>query len=146
MRCVRVRMPATISAVGVRTLLHTAAEANGFDPGPLLDEVTAGIAAGHLGVFVGYDDATAPVAIAIGMLPTSAFMMGPQVLLAYSEDAEVFRLVGERMRAWMRDAGHDRAFAINHLHADAPFMRVTSHFGKPGRMGSVIEFDLTDQM
>jgi hypothetical protein len=70
--------------------------------------------------------------------------MGPQVVLAYSEDAKVLRLVGEKMRAWMRAAGHARAYAINHLHADAPFMRVTSHFGKPERIGSVIEFDLTD--
>jgi hypothetical protein len=137
-------MPATLSAVSVQTLLHTAAEANGFGAGRLQAELMAGIAADELGVFIGYNDLCAPVAIAIGVLPTSTFMMGPQIALAYSEDAKVLRLVGEKMRAWMRAAGHPRAYAINHLHADAPFMRVTSHFGKPERIGSVIEFDLTD--
>jgi hypothetical protein len=94
------------------------------------------------GIFIGRER-DAPKALCIGMLPTSAMMLAPQVALAYAEGPRLLtRLVGLRWAAWLRENGYDRFMGVNHLYSDELFMRAFSFGGKTRRIGSIIEWRL----
>jgi hypothetical protein len=110
----------------------------GATPEELYDEIAAHIDAPNLAVFLGLEGKQ-PRALFIGMLPSSRAMMAPQAVLVYSERPALSRLVGERVRKWLRAAGHDRIIGMNLNHKDAPFLRAFRHCGAPRVIGSVVE-------
>jgi hypothetical protein len=144
MLILRVRSQDTIERADVRGLVLRAVEETrypGTDPLRFYDELHVRISEPGLGVFVGFDEG--PRAIIVAMLPASALMMAPQVPLVCNEGTpSLFRAVSSRLRSWLLENGYDRALGINLYREDAVFMRGFTHFGKPSRKGSLIEFDL----
>jgi hypothetical protein len=140
----RVRSQSTIYQADVRALILRAVEATrypGTVPLRFYEELCVRISEPGLGVFVSYDDG--PRAIVVAMLPGSALMMAPQVPLVYSDGKpSLLRALSSRLRGWLLENGYDRALGINLYREDEVFMRGFAHFGRPGRVGSLIEFDL----
>jgi hypothetical protein len=141
---IRVRTRETLMRPDVASLVMRGANACGvLSSGAALAELARDIALDHIGCFVGFHDSE-PQGLLIVQLPTSAFQLGPVVLVAYSEGAsrELTHEGGRRMREWIRAAGFDEAVALNLLHPDRAFCRRFAHFGTPERTGSVIKFRL----
>ena len=116
------------------------ARAAGLKPPALaLAELVEHVASHTLGIFLGMH-AGHPVAFAVARLPTSAFDLAPTISLAYSErrDRALHREIGERLRGWLLECGHDRALAVNLLHTDRAFLRGFGHFASGKKVGSVI--------
>jgi hypothetical protein len=145
-RCVRARTYRTITDPVVRALIIRAVEATrypGTSPEVLYAELKNRGAEEALGIFIGYDDLE-PKALAVAMLPTSAFMMAPQVPLIYNGGPPALaKAVSMRLRRWLTDAGFKTVIGANLYRSNQVFMRGLSHFGKPKPLGSLIEFDLT---
>jgi hypothetical protein len=142
----RVRTRATLELPEVKELVLRAVTGTrypGTTPSKVYLELLGRISEDALGVFVSRDD-SGPRSVAVVLLPTSNLMMYPQVALVYSEGPPThIKAVLERVRGWLRKAGHERALGINLWRSDRAFMRGFCHFGKPSRMGSLIAFDLT---
>jgi hypothetical protein len=137
---IRARTLPTIKAA--RTLIERAVEAThylGTTPQDFYSDIERRIAEDALGVFLGLNGAEIK-AVAIGMLPTSPLMMGAQVPLAYSEDHELSKLVGRRLRDWCVANGHKRCFSMNLNDTDdRAYCRVWKYVGKSEVIGSIVE-------
>jgi hypothetical protein len=126
-----------------------AATSIGVDPDAAWHFVRDHIGADDLGCFVGFLDGV-PQGIALAVLPTTPFMLRPQVLLAYvrrSPDRNVAKAIGKRMRAWLEEKGYRTALAMRRGSdaqvnpANLAFMRVTRHFGQPTVWGAVLAYE-----
>ncbi len=142
-RVIRVRRPATIRNIQIRGLLELAiAKTNypGTSPDLLYEEIANNITSNHLGVFIGLDAGT-PVAVAVAMLPASRAMMAPQAFLVYNGGRkELARMVGKRLKDWIKGAGYTRMLAINLYRDERVFRRGFGHFGPSRVLGQLIEF------
>ena len=136
---IRVRKTETLS--GMAELILRAVEKTSYGtttPRGFYEELARNIGADWLGLFAGYLDGD-PRAFSVVALPTSAFMAGPQVPLAYSENRVLSRLVGGTVAAWLRRAGHDRYFAVNFKNDDLAWQRVFAHAGDISSCGTIFE-------
>lgn len=137
---IRARTLLTVRAA--RALIERAVEAThyiGTTPEEFYLEIERRIAEHGLGVFLGMRGAE-PKAIAIGILQNSTLMMGAQVPLAYSEDSELSKMVGRRLRDWCAEHGHKRFFSMNLNDTDdRAYCRVFRYVGKSEVIGSIVE-------
>jgi hypothetical protein len=138
----RVRRPETIAQPRLRALLMRAVEAvryPGTTPRAFYDEIAAGITGDRLGVFVGVDEHKGAEAVAVVMLPQNQAMMTAQMTLVYSESRLLSRMLGDRVREFVRRAGYDRIIGVNLLHDDETYCRAFRHVGETSVIGSLIE-------
>lgn len=141
-RVIRIREPRTIADPRIKALIMRAVVATSY-PGTtaqaFYDEIAAGIGGHTQGVFVGFDEDRAPVALCIATLPWSAVMCWPQVNLVYSKDRALSRMIGDRIRVWLKQHGYDQIVGCNLLHDDEAFCRVFGHMGETKVIGSLVE-------
>jgi len=52
------------------------------------------------------------------------------------------RMMGQRLREWLLEHGHDRVLAVNLRARDAAFMRLFRHTAIGRRAGMLMEFRL----
>jgi hypothetical protein len=141
---VRVRRPDTLASPAVAGLFERAFRAVGCTSPPLELKgfLRGNIGRNEWGAFVGSEGGV-PKAVVVALLPTSPFMLSPQIPLAYNEGSKALaRLLGVRVRKWILDNGFNDALAINVRHSAAVFGRVFAHFGKPSRFAEMISFQL----
>lgn len=113
----------------------------GTTPQAFYLELVDRIADPNLGIFVGRDPD--PKAFVVGMLPNSAFMMGPQVIIAYNEGhPKLARGLGRAMREWILSEGYDSAYSCNLQHSGGMFRRVFRHFGMASLRAGLFTFRL----
>ena len=94
-----------------------------------------------MGCFVGFVDGE-PQAFAVVLLPTTPFMMFPQIVLVYNAGAQGLAVaVGDKMREWLLNHGCEEALSLRRDDPHA-FMRATRHFGTPRLYGSLISYKL----
>lgn len=141
LRIMRVRRPETFAWEPVRALVLRGAEAACplLTPEAIYKEIAARISQDSVGVFVGFHPK--PAAVCVAFLPITAWAMGPEVAIAYSEDRALSRLVGARLRDWLEKNGHHTMVSLNFhtQHDDATVARVFRHAGKSTVVGSVVE-------
>jgi hypothetical protein len=141
-RVIRVRTRETLCRPEIASLVMRGATASGLpSSAATVAELARDIASDHVGCFVGFYG-TEPAGLVVGLLPTSAFQLGPVIVIAHSEVAshELTVEAGRRLRAWIEAEGFAHAFALNLQHSDRSFCRGTKHFGASRRVGSVIGF------
>jgi hypothetical protein len=93
-------------------------------------------------ILVGYEGRRA-VALGVAALPTSVFMLAPQVCLVYNAGPpQLVRMMGQRLREWLREHGHNRVMGVNLRARDAAFMRLFRHTAQGRRAGLLMEWRL----
>jgi len=152
---VRVRTLATLTHPEIKDLIWRALSKlryPGTDSGSFYRELQVRIGEDGLGVFIGFEFGT-PKTLCIGVLPSSAMMMAPQISLVYSDGTpEMICHVSIRVREWIKAEGYGEALGVN-LYRDSEelegrigkrndlaFQRGFRHFGQPEVAGAMIRF------
>ena len=106
----------------------------------LIGELGARISEDRVGVFVGLEGEV-PRAVVVIYLPSSAAMIAPQAILAYSEHRPLMRLIGARARDWLMASGYRRLLGMNLHHPDRVWLRAFRHFARGRVIGSLCLFE-----
>ena len=142
MAVIRVTNPEAFDHPAIRDLFRRAIEANKVPhvEGTLF-ELKCRIGEPSLGVFVAAEEGR-PVGVLVGMLPTSNFMLGPQVLAVYAEGKS--RHADELVRAvqaWFEEHGFKYAISGNTSgYPDKVWLRAFKSAGKATFKGTAYEF------
>lgn len=147
LKVVRVRTKETLCQPKVAQLVMRGATACGLQGGAVLAELARDITSDNIGLFVGWRNSRS-IAVVVGLLPVSAFQLGPYVAMLYAAERCPQLLVdlGAHLRRWIKKAGFDEALTTNldrFGHSDRAWFRAFAHFGTPSRIGSVARFAFT---
>ncbi len=135
----RVTDPSVLENSDIQAFVYRALAANKLPP-TTLGELHARLGDPNLGIFIGL--AGDKMALTVAQLPTSHFMLAPQVLLAYNEGPHslVNELI-EGLKAWIEPTGWKKWIGCNRSgHPDPVWLRVFKQAGTPSPVGMAYEF------
>lgn len=142
-RILRVRKRETLirpEIVGLIQRAVTATKYPGLTWPVLAAELARLIDQPNIGFYIAQQD-DAPKALVLVILPTSALMIAPQVVLVYSEGRPALvKALGRAMKKWLQDEGHDRVMGVTLWREDGAFERRFRYLGKPRRIGTLMDF------
>ena len=136
----RVTAPPAFEHPEIQAFLYRALAANKLPP-TTIGELHARVGDANLGIFVGMEGGK--LAVTVAQLPTSHFMLAPQVLLAYNEGPHA--LAGElieALKAWIAPTGWRKWIGCNRSgHSDRAWCRVFKQAGRASPVGMSYEFE-----
>lgn len=143
MQILRLSNPAAFQHPVVYHFLVTAAESCNYgSPQAVIKDLAGMIENPSIGCWMAIGD-DGPEAIAMVMLPQSAFMECPQVLMLYNKDMNSLALKGVTDKAieFMKENGYTRAWGINRSgRSPKVIQRLCKGFGEATVIGELMEY------
>ena len=142
MAAIRMTQASALGVPAIRALFLRAIVANKipYPEGTIL-ELQHRIGEEALGIWVGTDGWKA-CGVCVAALPTSNFMVAPQVFMAYNEGpARVCREVIAAVREWISEYKFEELIGCNRSDApDAVWLRAFKTAGAPSQVGTAYKF------
>lgn len=138
---VRVTDPGVFDNPLVREFFLAATKAHKFFDPKVVDDLANMVTQPEIGCFVevGQNGAKAVVTV---MLPQSAFMECPQVLMLYGKHHEATKQVIQAGLKFCTDAGYNRAWGLNRAGVDTAVLeRLFGYAGFARPIGTLMEYE-----
>jgi hypothetical protein len=136
----RVTDPGAFAHPEIQAFIYRALAANKLPP-TTIGELHARVGDPNLGIFIGMEGGK--LGMTVAQLPTSHFMLAPQVLLAYNEGPHALAsAVIAEVKAWIAPTGWRKLIGCNRSgHPDRAWCRVFKQAGTPSPIGTAYEFE-----